>query len=87
MIYNNQLSRWNSGNVTICKSRSHADMYIVEHGNGFHNLTASYDYMVQKYPPNKLVGPKSTQQIKRPEGLNPKGEKVLLISHYPPNLN
>lgn len=59
-----QLPRWNSGNVTICKSRSHTDMYIIEHGNGFHNLTASYDYMVQKYPPNKLVGPKSTQQAK-----------------------
>lgn len=54
MINSNQLSRWNSGNITICKSRSHADMYIVEHGDGFHNLTASYDYMVQKYPPNAV---------------------------------
>jgi hypothetical protein len=53
---NNQLNRWTSGNVTVARSNSHQDMYIIEHGDGYHNLTASYEYMIEKYPPNKRNG-------------------------------
>lgn len=50
-----QLARWASGTVTIAKVRSHTDMYVVEHGDGFHNITASYDYMIANYPPNRYA--------------------------------
>lgn len=49
-----QLRGWKSGKFSIKRSNSHEDMWIIEDGsNGFWNLNASQDYMLQKYPQDK----------------------------------
>jgi hypothetical protein len=43
--------RWSSKGKTISKSTHHTDMFIIEHGDGtFHNVSASHEKMVEKYP-------------------------------------
>lgn len=47
-----QRNGWKSGSLSIRRSNSHTDMWIIEDGTGFWNITASEEYMLNKYPKN-----------------------------------
>jgi len=51
-IVKKQSNGWKSGLLSIRRSNSHNDMWIIEDGTGFWNLTASEEYMLNKYPCN-----------------------------------
>ena len=72
-----ETTRWQSGNYHIAQSSHHKGMFIItDGGNGFWNISSSFEIMIKKYPPGADVKVQLPQTSLRPRYITIDGVPV-----------